>query len=514
VLGQGRILTIKEEIAVKDKPPPIIAVGDPGILDFAVVGPRQLRLIGQRIGVTDLSLTTADNRTYNFEVHVVPDLHVLRAQLRCIFPDASLRLALLREHIVVEGEARDTAQVARIMETIKAYLVSVQAGQAAKAGPSLFGALFGAKMPTVKEKGVPVPPGGEALVGPEAKAQLATPAIFITPQIINLIRVLGPQQVLLKVRVAELDRTALRNVGADFLAVNPRTGAIVGTQIGGTPIAAAAAIANRMLTGTATPSLSNRTTLFGIFEEGDFAIFLNVLRQNSILKILAEPNLVALNGQQASSLIGGRFPVPVAQTSAATGGAPAVTVQFEPFGVNLQFVPFILDNDTIRLKVDTTVSTVDFALGAVLVPGGSPVPGEDSREAHTTVELRHGQTLAIAGLLQMSQNSQTSRIPVLGEIPLIGTFFHSTSSQRMESEVIVLVTPYLIDPMNPDQVPPSPGDEVKEPNDLELYLLGRIQGRTGVDFRATTDYPDVLFALRCFLRLEEQHIRGPHGFCD
>jgi pilus assembly protein CpaC len=255
------------------------------------------------------------------------------------------------------------------------------------------------------------------------------------------------------------------------------------------------------------------TTVFGVFNRADFEIFFAALRRNSILKILAEPNLVALNGHKASFLAGGKFPVPVAQTSSG-GAAPAVTVQFEPFGVSLDFVPQILDGDSIRLDVHPVVSSIDTALGTVLVPGGTPVPGIDSREAQTTVELKQGQTLAIAGLLQLTLDGTTSRIPGLGDLPILGPFFSNTTSSRVEKELIVLITPYLVEPMNPDQVPPIPGDEVKAPNDLELYFLGRIEGRTGRDFRATTEYDDATHVLRHFLKLEKDHVCGPHGFSE
>src|SRR5262249_42865674 len=161
-----------------------------------------------------------------------------------------------------------------------------------------------------------------------------------------------------------------------------------------------------------------QTTVFGIFERGNFEIMLSALRRNSLLKILAEPNLIALNGHQASFLAGGKFPVPIAQ--ATTGGTgTSVTVQFENFGVALEFLPFVLDGDVVRLTVHPQVSSIDFTLGTTLVPGGSPVPGLNSREAKTTVELRQGETLAIAGLLQLTLDGQTSRIPLLGDLPIL-----------------------------------------------------------------------------------------------
>src|SRR5262249_18863670 len=211
-------------------------------------------------------------------------------------------------------------------------------------------------------------------------------------------------------------------------------------------------------------------------------------------------------------LAGGEFPVPVPQV-AASGVAPTITVRFKEFGVRLGFVPYIQDGDVIRLAVAPEVSQIDNTIAVTLVAGGSPVPGLNTRSAQTTVELRQGQTLAIAGLLQLQLDAQASRIPGLGDLPIIGPFFTNTTGERIEKELVVLVTPYLIEPMNPGQVPPTPGDEVKEPNDLEFYFLGRIEGRTGKDFRSTTQWDDV-YGLVPLLNLESRYVRGPAGFSD
>jgi pilus assembly protein CpaC len=255
-----------------------------------------------------------------------------------------------------------------------------------------------------------------------------------------------------------------------------------------------------------------QTTVFGIFQDANFEFTLNALRKNAFLKILAEPNLVALSGHHASFLAGGEFPVPIPQVSAG-GVAPTITVRFREFGVRLNFVPFILDGEIIRLTVAPEVSQIDFTIAVTLVAGGSPVPGLNTRKALTTVELRQGQTLAIAGLLQLSMDGTTTRIPGLGDLPILGPFFSNTTGSRTEKELIVLVTPYLVEPMNRDQVPPGPGDEVQEPNDLEFYFLNRIEGKTGIDFRSTTVWDDPLHIYR-HLKLEKKYVHGPSGFSD
>lgn len=549
LVQQGRILTLKEDLTVPGKPPPLIAVGDPTVVDFIIVSPRQVRVVGKRLGVTDLAITTANNHTVTFEVRVVADLPVLRGQLRCMFPDASLKLAQLRDHIVVEGQARDTVQVNRILETIRAYLASVREAQIQSVANELanpLGLLPGQPKPgeapkdkdkeleqtalQVPDRTLPPGPGPGVInpllaaqanpyVSPELGRVAAAQGTLVEPRIINLIRVPGSQQVLIKVRVAELNRTGLREIGADLAWVDPSSGTVVGTQLGGGSVRGSGIIGDRG--GLRTNRDANRTffdtspttTVFGIFEGADFEFLLRALRRNSLLKILAEPNLVAMSGHQATFLAGGEFPVPIPQTT--TGGAgTSVTVTFKQFGVRLGFVPFILDGDVIRLTVDPEVSSIDFAIGTVIVPGGTPVPGLNTRSAHTTVELRQGETLAIAGLLQLTLDGTTSRIPGLGDLPVLGPFFSNTSGNRQEKELVVLVTPYIVEAMKPDQVPPTPGDEVNGPNDLEFYLLNRLEGRTGVDWRATTNYDDVHRLLRCLMRLEDAHVRGPHGFSD
>ncbi|MGO9917121.1 MAG: type II and III secretion system protein family protein [Isosphaeraceae bacterium] len=536
-VGQGRILTVKEDLAAGPNQP-LIAAGDPSVIEFSVINSRQIRVTGLRVGVTDLSISTGKNQVYSFEVRVLADLSLLQGRLRAFFPDASIKLGQLRDHIVVEGEARDNAQVARIIETVASYLQSVQVGQQRQImgqqgrGFGLPTALGGGAVPgQANPPGEPTPvepgavPGGGLLPAGIATPDMGGPIQVtgaITPtRIINLLRVPGSQQVMLKVRIAELNRSALRTIGSNFLGVDPKTGAIVGSQIA-SPVSGAGQVGvnpplGSHLYGSATAPIAGLTstggtTVFGIFRDGNFMFTLNALRTNGLLKILAEPNLVAFNGQKASFLAGGEYPVPVPQVS-ASGVAPTVTVQFKEFGVRLGFVPYILDGDRIRLTVAPEVSNIDMSLNVTLVAGGSPVYGLDTRKALTTVELEQGQTLAIAGLLTLQLNGTTDRIPGLGDLPIIGPFFSNTTSSRTETELVVLVTPYLIEPMNHDQVPPTPGDEVKEPNDLELFFLNRIESRTGKDFRATTKWDDV-YHLRDLLHLERKYVQGPVGFSE
>lgn len=565
-LGQGRILALKQQLTGPGQNAPFLAVGDPNVLDFYVVGPQQIRLIGKKLGTTDLSVTIgagAQSETLDFEVQVVADLDVLRGQLRQMFPDATLKLAQLREKIVVEGQARDASQVGRIVTAIETYILSVQQvriiGQVANGenevaadpanpanavppvpgAPGAAGAVPVTASPALGAMGAGFSPVlGEGALGmggmggmnsmmmnPNSTAPGGMTANAISTgrlQVINLIRVPTSQQVLLKVRVAELNRTGFRQIGADFLASIPQFGTLFGSQIAGNGFAGGT-VGNtafnypggtQIVTGNPRAlALGSNATLYGTFSHGQFNTVLTALRRNNLVKILAEPNLVALNGYQASFLAGGEFPVPSFSGvgAGAIGGGGTSSTQFKEFGVRLAFLPLIQDDETVRLTVDPEVSTVDYTVATTLVPGGSPVPGLNIRKSHTTVDLKQGDTLAIAGLMQLTLEGQTQRLPGLGDLPYIGAFFSNTTSNRVEKELVVLVTPYIVEPMAPGQVPPGPGDEVNQPNDLEFFFLNRIEGRTGIDARTTTMYDDPLHLIRDSI-VERKYLIGPAGF--
>ena len=514
LVGQGRMLALKKDLIAPGKSEPLIAIGDPTVIDFEVVGNRQLRVTGQRIGVTDLSIFTADGSHYSFEVAVTADLELLRVRLRAQFPEASLQLRQLREHVIVEGQARDSRQVAQIIETIRAYLLSVQVAKSSESEDLPASGLPGAAplaAPTATSPDTAAPEGGERPAdagGGAAQPVVVFPgrgrpdieATLPPPQIINLIRVPGAQQVMLKVQIAELNRTALRQIGVSFLFQDSANA--IGSQLG-TPLAPPITGGSGLL-GLLDPVAAG-STLFAVFDSGAVNFLIQALRQNQVLKILAEPTLVALNGEEANFLAGGEFPVPVPQGGSALG---TVTIQFKEFGVSLNFVPHILDDDVIRLAVAPEVSSIDFSLGITLQ--GTQVPALSTRRTQTVVELREGQTLAISGLLQTQVNGTTSRIPGLGDIPYLGMVFRNDTSQVQETELIVLVTPYLVEGIDGSEAV-LPGECVTEPDDLEFYLKGRIEKRSCRPYRATAAWDDP-FELEHRRHIEASHVSGPYGY--
>ena len=540
VLGQARLLTLRRDLATVGKPSPVLAIGDPSIIALEVMpNPRLLRVTGLRPGITDIVITTSLQETYTLQAHVIFNLVQVQHWLRQLFPDAHLKLSQFHEHIVVEGEARNMSQAEEILNVVRAYLTSMQANrgtasrneqpqQQQQQQPRNQQGQGQNRGQSGNSQQRPQPAYGDDEQGqsdPQASSHEGSSRSgggggrggdVVEPQIINRIRVPGPQQILLKVQVAELNRTSLRQIGSDLLFSHG--GNTFGTQLGGAANvlppggnggSSASFADGTSLMGMIATGPASGATAFGIVNGLDTQVFLSVLRSNSVLKILAEPNLVAMNGHKATFLAGGEFPIPVNQG----GASGAVSVQFREFGVRLAFEPFDLGDKRIRLAVSSEVSSVDFSLGTTLVAGGQPVPGLSTRNVQTTVELTEGKTLMMAGLLQVSMDGTTKRIPGLGELPTIGTMFRNNTGRRQEKELIVLVTPHLVEGVNENELPRLPGEEVGEPNELDFYLRGKIEDRCGKDFRTTTNIPPV----RTFRRdrcLEKNYVKGAHGYSE
>jgi pilus assembly protein CpaC len=199
--------------------------------------------------------------------------------------------------------------------------------------------------------------------------------------------------------------------------------------------------------------------------------FVDALKSDGLVKVLAEPTLIALSGQDAYFLAGGEFPVPVPQ------GLGSVAIEYKPFGVGLTFTPTVLADNKINIKVAPEVSELDFNLAVQLE--GFVVPGLNTRRAETVIELADGQSFAIAGLLRDTARDAMSKYPLLGDIPILGTLFRSRSFQKAETELIIIATPHLVKPIDGDQQP-LPTDYYVEPNDTEFYVLGLMEGQTKV----------------------------------
>ncbi len=516
-VGQARTLTLKKPIS-EGKSVGVVAVGDPSIADFEILpNPRMLRLTAKRAGLTDLTIILGDDSILTLQILVKYDLELLRAELNQRFPEASIKISQLRENIVLEGQVRNATIASQIVMLTEAWLAKGQVGSKAPMGAS--GGQASDRMQALQDQAATEPnanpdAAGRDIAGFEIGSGAGPTAQAPAGSVINLLRIPGSQQIMLQVRVAELNRTGMREVGADWI-FGADNGNVVGTNISGNQVTAQGTFGGGSSSGPVSSGLNSagtgnvlgaNGTAFGIFPSANFDVLLRILRKNALLSILAEPNLVSMSGHEASFLAGGQFPVPV-----VSGLGGQVSIQYKDFGVQLRFTPTIIDEDTIRLNVAPEVSTIDQSLGTTLVPGGVPTPGINTRKVNTTVEMREGETLALAGLLEVSIDAQTTRIPGLGDLPYLGPFFSNTTQQRVEKELLVLVTPFFVSASPNCEEFVLPGQDIQEPNDLEFYLLGRIEGKTGRPFNTTQSWED---PWNCVdrMKLERQCLHGPVGF--
>jgi pilus assembly protein CpaC len=280
---------------------------------------------------------------------------------------------------------------------------------------------------------------------------------FNPGHVLNQMRVKGSQQVMLQVRIAEVSRSIGDTLGLNpslmlgnstrnnfnFTSVGPGTSALFGTGI--------------LKLGSPWYSLTQS---------------IDALESKGLVKTLAEPNLIALSGDTASFLVGGEFPIPVAQAGTGVGGVAAITVEFKQFGITLAFTPTVLDEGLINLVVTPEVSQLDKA-DSVIISNFS-IPALTTRRATTTVELRDGEGLAIAGLLQNNINNAISQLPGLGQVPILGALFRDTSFQRNETELVIIVIPHLVKPAPPSALL-GPSDSFVPPSQLDGYLFGRVE---------------------------------------
>ncbi len=280
---------------------------------------------------------------------------------------------------------------------------------------------------------------------------LAVAERYAPTHVTNLLKVRGAQQVLLAVKVAEVSRTTARALG-----LKPDI-------IGGDFVFSTLDPIDTSLFGVAAARLKTRAATF------ETAI--DALEKNGAVKILAEPNLICLSGDTANFLAGGEFPIPVAQNN--NGGYNTITIEFKQFGVSLAFTPTVIDGDLINLVVRPEVSKLDTNNSIVL--NGLSIPGLDTRRASTTVELRDGQSFAVAGLIQNDFTDQVRQLPGLGELPILGALFRSSNFQNQETELVITVTPHLVHPVAPGSLA-TPADHFTGPSDADLFLFGKIEG--------------------------------------
>jgi len=300
---------------------------------------------------------------------------------------------------------------------------------------------------------------------PTALHQVVTLADTYNPgKVVNMMSVQGTQQVMLSVRFVEMERTTAKNLrlNVDSTVLGARRPSVF-VSTGDTVISSARNAAESFGFGALAWSMGG----------GNLSFLFDALETKGLVKTLAEPNLVAMSGDTANFLAGGEFPIPVSQSGGIGGGVPTITIEFKQFGISLAFTPTILQDGLINIVVNPEVSSIDPTTTVQL--GEIVVPGIKVRRAHTTVELRDGESFTVAGLLSDEYQSDVRQYPFLGDLPIIGSFFRSTGYQQDQTELVIVVTPHLVTPRRGPTA--TPLDSFVPPSDFELFVFGNQRGK-------------------------------------
>ncbi|MBN8531352.1 MAG: type II and III secretion system protein family protein [Alphaproteobacteria bacterium] len=401
-----------------------VIVTDPNTADIAVHGTTRFSVLGKKVGTTDIRVFNKDNKVIKeFTVNVSYDLPAIRKALGTFFPYERIGVEVVNEGVALTGTVTDAQVASKAVEIVNEFINPVS-GSAMGSGSS-----SGAG-------------GSTSMINPSAISK-----------IINLLQVTSGQQVMLRVRIGELQRSSLKNLGARFSANKTAGNFSYLTDTGS---------ASATTFGSLTAGLT--TANWGL------SASLDALEQNGVFRILAEPNLVATSGEKADFLAGGEFPIPIAQSN------NTLSITFKQFGVAVQFTPFVLTANRIRLIVQPEVSELTSA-GSVQIQGTS-VPALTSRRARTTVELAPGESFMIAGLLSDKMNNSIDQLPGVGEIPVLSALFRSTNFQRNETELVMAVTPYIVDPVTSSEIR-MPSDDYKMPSMMESVFYGALGAQSG-----------------------------------
>jgi pilus assembly protein CpaC len=434
-----------------------VSVANPEIADILVINDREIYVNGLGPGVTNVTIW-GKNRFTSTSVNVEMDVSLLKEKLHKILPKEKIGVEAVGDSIVLSGEVSSLAAQQTAVELASGFLRE-QVSLKEMEGMTVTHITMEGK----GDKGGK-PGEGAPVSGGQKK--------FKDVKVINLMHVGGVQQVMVEVRVAEIQRNLGRQIGVNFGAFD-RQG-----NFGISFLDRITSIQSFTRGFDATSILLNFSNVINAaagWKTGSvlWTAFFNVLKQQGLGRILAEPNLVATSGQEALFLAGGEFPVPVPQPGA---GGSVVTIEWKKFGVQLAFNTVVLDDSKIALKVAPTVSELDFTTAPVII-AGLQIPGLRVRSTGTHVEVKDGQTFAIAGLLSDTHRNAVSKYPILGDIPIIGDLFRSANYQKNETELVILVTPRLVKPLTTTAVR-LPTDKYVEPTDFEAYLLGALEGRT------------------------------------
>jgi len=410
-----------------------VSVGAPGIANVVVPNASEVVIVARSVGSTNLIVSTRDGRSAVIDLNVGLDTAPLRAQFDSLFPDEKdIRIGTSGNALVLSGMVADAAVASQLIALASTYQESV--AQAAGAGA-----------------GAGSPPAAGV-----AGAAAAAPVAAAAPTVLNMLAIAAPQQVMLEVKIAEVSKSLVDQLGANALYSK-----INGSWSYG--------ILSNFLTGAGGSLGGSKST-------GTKQLQIDGENRDGLVKILAEPTVMAISGQEASFLAGGRIFIPVTQSGLGNGAA--ITLEEKEYGVAVKFTPTVLGGGRINLRVAPEVSELNRE-GVGFSAGGSNatsiLPAFTTRRATTTVQLQDGQSFVIGGLIRNNVTSNIKRFPFLGEVPVLGTLFRSSDFQNDRSELVFVVTPHLVKPLQ--DVPRLPTDEYVPPSRAQFLLGGKHEGR-------------------------------------
>jgi pilus assembly protein CpaC len=422
-----------------------LSIGNPAVVDVTMTSPRELYLLGKSFGSSNVMLWRAGGAVTVIDVTVAVDTASLQRQLAALLPaEQGIRVHAAGESIVLTGTVSSATKAEHAVALADGYVRAF----ARALGPVAPG--LGAVAPGAGAA------GGAALPLEAAGAARAGAAGGQAPRVINLMGVVQPQQVMLEVKVAEVSRTLLDQFGVGLNLSN-----VAGSVTWGLVTSRLQDIFGAL--SVTKNGNGSRATVDGKFDDG-------------LVKILAEPSIVSVSGQEGSFLAGGKIFIPVARSNDA--GGTTVTLEEKEYGVGLKFTPIVLDGDLIHLRVAPEVSELSRTGSPFVTTGGATtvLPSFTTRRAQTSVQLRDGQSLAIAGLIKNNTTQNISRFPFLGELPILGALFRSTEFQSDRSELLFVITPRLVRTLPAGMALPTDG--FNPASREERIFGGRLEGST------------------------------------
>jgi pilus assembly protein CpaC len=405
-----------------------LSVGDPGIADVILLNPREIYMLGKSVGATNLILWNQANDATIIDINVGIDTIGLQARIAQLLPsEKDIKITTAADTVILSGTVSDSVKADQALALANAYVQRAARG-----------------VQTSVTAGAP----GAPAAGAQASGTISV-------KVVNMLSIAAPQQVMLEVKVAEISKTLVDQLGASIGASKTRgswTYTLLSNLLSGNP--------------SQIDGFNNKT--------GSFAT-LDAQKRDGLVKVLAEPTIMAISGQEASFLAGGKIFIPVSQTN--NGGTSSITLEEKEFGVAVKFTPTVLEGGRINLKVAPEVSELNkdgVGISATGATATAILPSFTTRRATTTVQLYDGQSFAIGGLIKNNVTTNIKALPLLGEIPVLGALFRSSDFQTDRTELVFIITPHLVKPLPPDYKLPTDG--YIEPSRAEFFMGGKMEG--------------------------------------